>query len=93
MVVEVDVRDDLRNGREPFSRIMAAAKDIPADGELLLRAIFEPAPLYAVMQRHGFSHRAEQVGEGDWCIWFRRDGAVSPIEVIAGTSCRGARAP
>jgi uncharacterized protein (DUF2249 family) len=93
MVVELDVRDDLRNGREPFSRIMAAAKDIPAGGELLLRAIFEPSPLYAVMQRHGFSHQAEQVGEGDWSIRFRRDGAASPIEVDAATSCRSSRVP
>jgi hypothetical protein len=91
MTVELDVRDDLRNGREPFSRIMAAAKDIPANGELVLRAIFEPAPLYAVMRRHGFSHRTEQLGEGDWSIRFTRDAEGSEIDATA-TSCGAARA-
>ena len=31
-VVEVDVREDLRAGREPFSRIMAALQDVPRGG-------------------------------------------------------------
>ncbi|HKJ93154.1 MAG TPA: DUF1858 domain-containing protein, partial [Longimicrobiales bacterium] len=44
-IVDVDVRDDLRNGREPFSRIVAARRQLPPDGALRVRAIFEPFPL------------------------------------------------
>ncbi|HEY0971848.1 MAG TPA: DUF2249 domain-containing protein [Gemmatimonadales bacterium] len=71
-VVEVDVRDDLRNGREPFSRIMAARQAL-ADGEVLrLRATFEPVPLFRVMERQGFEHLARHHGPEDWSVWFFR---------------------
>lgn len=71
-VVEVDVRDDLRNGREPFSRIMAAVQTL-GEGEVLrLRATFEPAPLFRVMERQGFGHIARHHGPEDWSVWFHR---------------------
>jgi uncharacterized protein (DUF2249 family) len=69
-VVELDVRDDLRQGREPFQRIMEAKDQVPEGGALMLRAIFEPAPLYRVLRKQGFEHRTEQRGEEDWVIWF-----------------------
>lgn len=68
--VFVDVREDLRSGREPFDRIMAAMRDVPAGGALCLRAIFEPVPLYGVMGRHGFAHHTERLGGDDWQVWF-----------------------
>jgi uncharacterized protein (DUF2249 family) len=69
-IVEVDVREDLRSGREPFSAIMAARRQLPPGGVLLLRTIFEPVPLYAVMARQGLAHWTEQLGPEDWAIWF-----------------------
>jgi uncharacterized protein (DUF2249 family) len=71
-VVEVDVRDDLRSGREPFSKVMAAVAAL-RDGEVLrLRAIFEPAPLFGVLGKRGFAHEAEAHAEDDWSVWFWR---------------------
>lgn len=78
-VVEVDVRDDLRNGREPFARLMAARHEVAAGGALLVRAIFEPVPLYAVMAKHGFVHHTESPAPDDWVIWFYRDVAVVDV--------------
>lgn len=69
-VVELDVREALRQGEEPFSRIMAAKREVEAGGALRLRAIFEPAPLYAVMQKQGFRHWTERLGDDDWVVWF-----------------------
>ncbi|HSH46625.1 MAG TPA: DUF2249 domain-containing protein [Longimicrobiales bacterium] len=69
-VVDLDVRQDLREGREPFSRIMSARREVPDDGVLRLRAIFEPVPLYAVMEKQGLTHQTEQLGEEDWRVWF-----------------------
>lgn len=69
-VVELDVRDDLRNGREPFTRIMGAKDEVPEGGALMLRAIFEPAPLYNVLGRQGFAHWTERRGDEDWVVWF-----------------------
>jgi uncharacterized protein (DUF2249 family) len=75
-IIECDVREDLRAGREPFRRILAAARSV-ADGQVLkLRAIFEPAPLYSVLGRQGFHHFARHVAEDDWCVWFWRDGTA-----------------
>lgn len=77
-VVDVDVRDDLREGREPLARIMAAVSAL-ADGEVLhLRAIFEPVPLFAVLAARGFTHESRANAPDDWSVWFWRDPAQSP---------------
>ncbi len=70
LIVDLDVRDDLRQGREPFSKIMATRRSVPAGGVLRLRAIFEPVPLYAVMSKQGFAHWTERFAEDDWRVWF-----------------------
>lgn len=71
-VVELDVRDDLRNGREPFARIMATVEALGPTDVLHLRATFEPVPLVRVMARRGYEHVAEEEGSGDWSVWFHR---------------------
>lgn len=76
-VVECDVRDDLRAGKEPFQRILAAARTTPDGGVLKVWAIFEPAPLYAVLGRQGFTPFTERIAADDWCVWFHRDGGPS----------------
>jgi uncharacterized protein (DUF2249 family) len=67
---DLDVREDLRSGREPFSRIMEARRSLPEGGVLRLRAIFEPVPLYGVFLKQGFDHWTERLGDDDWRIWF-----------------------
>ena len=75
-IVECDVREDLRAGREPFRRILAAARAV-GDAEVLrLRAIFEPAPLYGVLARQGYAHFTERLADDDWCVWFWRGPGV-----------------
>jgi hypothetical protein len=78
-VVEVDVREELRSGREPFARLMAAQREVEPRGALLVRAIFEPVPLYAVMAKHGFVHHTESLAPDDWMIWFYRDVTVVDV--------------
>lgn len=77
-IVDLDVREDLRAGREPFGRILEATHRVQAGEVLRLRAIFEPVPLYAVLGRQGFAHFTERLEEDDWRVWFWRDaGAAS----------------
>ena len=78
-VVEVDVRDDLRSGREPFSRIMAAVAALRAEDALHLRAIFEPVPLFAVMAKRGFTHAVRRHAADDWSVWFWRAPTGAPV--------------
>ncbi len=98
--VYLDVREDLREGREPFARIMAAVDALQPDGVLVLRAPFEPVPLYRVLARRGFAHWTESDEATDWRVWFFRDDAttdppgVSPSHVTAGGVAEAApRAP
>lgn len=69
-IIELDVREDLRKGREPFSRIMAAVAALREGEALCLRATFEPVPLFAVMQKRGYDHFAERLDTDDWRVWF-----------------------
>ena len=74
IIVTVDVREDIRAGREPFQKIMAAVDRLQPDETLLLIVSFEPLPLYRVMAQNGFTHWAEQTADGDWKVYFRREG-------------------
>src|SRR5262245_38952444 len=72
-IVTLDVREDLRCGREPFSKIMSTVAALGADEQLLLIAPFQPAPLFDVMKQRGFSHDARMIQSGDWEVLFTRD--------------------
>ena len=76
-VVELDVRPDLRAGREPFGRIMATVKALRAGEELLLRATFEPVPLFHVLMEQGFRHEATEHGPQDWSVRFWKPSTQS----------------
>ena len=52
--VTLDVREDIRNGREPFFKIMQAVARLQEDEQLLLLAPFKPAPLFAMQAEQGF---------------------------------------
>lgn len=69
----LDVREDLRAGREPFQKLMAAAAAVEPGQVLVVRALFEPRPLYAVLAREGFASWAERLGEDDWKVYFLKE--------------------
>ena len=80
--VLVDLRDDMRAGREPFSKIMTAVRELADDQVLRLRTIFEPVPLDAVMARRGVLYDARRDALEDWSVWLWRDASQRPV---AGT--------
>lgn len=75
-IIELDVREDIRNGREPFAKIMNAADLLGLDEQLLVIAPFEPVPLFRVMKRRGFRHAAKPLEGGVWEVLFLRDSDV-----------------
>ena len=84
--VEVDVRDDLREGREPLARIMAAVNAL-SEGEVLrVRAIFHPVPLLTVLGKRGFACESQQHAPDDWSVWFWRAAADKAPSVSPRTS-------
>jgi len=91
--VDVDVRDDIRAGREPFARIMAAVKALGPDEALVLRAPFEPHPLYAVLGAQGFARWTERLAADDWRVWFHRRAANADTETSSTLDVRGLPPP
>jgi uncharacterized protein (DUF2249 family) len=73
-IIGLDVREDIRAGREPFSRIMAAAAVLKANEDLLVLAPFEPKPLLGVLGAQGFVHESKELPDGDWEVRFSRAG-------------------
>ena len=74
--VHLDVRDDIRLGEEPFARIMSTVKQLTPSQVLVLRAPFEPVPLYAALGKKGYAHRTERRAADDWCVSFYRAGVA-----------------
>lgn len=70
----VDVREDLRAGREPFDKIMQAVARLAPGQPLIMYATFEPIPLLGVMGSKGFRHQAREIGGGDWEVRFEPKG-------------------
>jgi uncharacterized protein (DUF2249 family) len=85
--VTVDVREDIRNGREPFSKIMKAASALQANEQLLLIAPFEPVPLFGVMEKQGFGHTVQSSQPGDWEVLFIRQADAQPADAAPATTC------
>ena len=70
--ITLDVREDIRKGREPFGKIMQMVAGLKGDEQLRLLAPFEPAPLYAVLAQRGYAHRSKATPEGDFEVLFTR---------------------
>src|SRR6185436_12201017 len=77
-IVTLDVRGDIRAGREPFGRIMETVSRLKAGERLRLFVPFEPVPLFGVLAQQGFSHEARQMDSGDWEVIFSRSPGAAP---------------
>lgn len=75
--LNLDVREDIRQGREPFSKIMDAVAQLAPGQDLRLLAPFEPVPLFHVLGKQGFNHTAKGIGGGDWEVLFSRTGETA----------------
>jgi len=71
--VHLDVREDIKSGREPLARIMATVKALGPEQVLVLRAPFEPVPLMAVLGKRGFAHWIQAAAPDDCTVWFYRE--------------------
>ncbi|HVM47247.1 MAG TPA: DUF2249 domain-containing protein [Candidatus Acidoferrum sp.] len=78
-LVTLDVREDLRCGREPFGKIMQTVAALKDNEDLLLIAPFQPTPLLGVLAKQGFSHEAKQTPSGDCEVKFTRSHTPSEV--------------
>ena len=77
-IVTLDVRDDIKRGQEPFSKIMGTVAQLRPDENLRLIAPFEPLPLFSVLAKKGYTHASKQLESGDWEVLFTRGSGQKP---------------
>lgn len=73
-IVELDVREDIKNKLEPFQKIMQAIGELENDDIFILHAPFKPLPLYPIMKGKGFEYEAEEIAKKHWKITFTKRG-------------------
>ena len=61
-VVELDVREDLKIGKDPFNLIMGALDKLEPNQALLIINTFEPTPLFSIVAKRGFANYVETFG-------------------------------
>ncbi len=79
-VVSLDVRPFLNKGEEPFGTIMETVKNLKDGQILLLEVLFEPGPLYDVMERKGFLSYTEKVSDEHYKVYFYKRGKIRESE-------------
>lgn len=72
VIVDLDLREELRAGVPPLARINEEADRLGPGGVLHLRTPFQPRPLFALLGQRGFLHHSQPFAEDDWSSWFWR---------------------
>ncbi|GJM82564.1 MAG: DUF2249 domain-containing protein [Paenibacillus sp.] len=69
-LVELDVREQLRNKLEPFQLIMDTVKTLGKDDIFVLHATFKPTPLLGFLKMKGLVGKSTQHGKEHWITTF-----------------------
>ena len=73
-IVELDVREDIKNKLEPFQKIMQAITSLEKGDVFVLHAPFKPSPLLPIMKGKGFEYEAKEIEKKHWKITFTKRG-------------------
>ena len=65
-IVTLDMREEMREGGEPFSKLKQTVSDLQEGEALLLITPFKPVPLFRVMKGKTFHGHAEPLTAQDW---------------------------
>lgn len=84
-ILILDVREDIRSGRQPCGRILETARKVGNGESFKLIAPFEPKPLFELLGREGFTHQAAPLTAGDWEVLFTRKPATASTASTAST--------
>jgi uncharacterized protein (DUF2249 family) len=83
--ISLDLRPILAGGGTPCAAIDEASAQVALGQSLVLLVPFEPVPLYAKLERQGFTHRTLELPDGTWQVEFVRtqEAAVGGGEPVA----------
>jgi hypothetical protein len=87
-VVDLDVREMLKEGRDPFNVIMNALSKLSSDSVLKIINTFEPTPLISILSKKGYVHNTIIIEKQLVHTYFKKDGATifDTKEIIDSTS-------
>lgn len=71
-IVELDVRDDLKNKLEPFQKIMSSVKNLQKGEIFVLHSTIKPAPLITLMKTKGWASEVEKRNEEHYVTTFKK---------------------
>lgn len=71
-VIDLDVREDIKNGQDPFDKIMSTVSAYQTGDILILQAPFQPIPLYGVLTSKGFAYKTDEINEKHYKITFTK---------------------
>ncbi len=74
--VTLDVREDIREGREPFRKIMDAVSHLRDGDTFRLIAPFEPRPLINMLSAQGFTAVVTRRADDDFEVVFSSAAAT-----------------
>ncbi len=77
-IITLDVREDIRAGREPFPRIMEAVGRLRDGEQLRIVAPFEPRPLIGVLAAQGFVAAVTKMDDGSFAVLFTSAAPTEP---------------
>lgn len=76
--LELDVRSDLKNGKDPFEKIMGVVKELKESQTLTLHTTFRPLPLIRLMKMQGFTAHSQSITPDHWVTTFLHDPSPQP---------------
>ncbi|WP_187261884.1 DUF2249 domain-containing protein [Pontibacter beigongshangensis] len=82
-LVELDVREDIASGNDPFRKIMKAIEELDPKHTLLIINTFEPTPLLSILKKRGYNHFVQQKEEKLVYTYFWLQGEVAEEPVVA----------
>lgn len=71
-IIELDVREDLKNKLEPFQKIMAAVKKLEKGDVLVLHSTIKPTPLLTMMKTKGYANEVEKRANDHYVVTFKK---------------------
>lgn len=71
-IVELDVREDLKNKLEPFQKIMQAVKSLNKDELFVLHSTIKPSPLITIMKTKGYKSEVEKLEDDHFITTFEK---------------------
>lgn len=100
-IVELDVREQLRNKMEPFQLIMDTVKTLEKDDIFVLHATFKPTPLLGFLKMKGLVGKSTQHDKEHWVTtfvhkknkaWLEDEGENAPMKLRRSEPADAAKA-